>query len=63
MWRLLQLLIVGAILTSNAYQHWTPNPYAAAVVAIFAAWLVTWLLVRAIWLGRVWKLRRESRLQ
>jgi len=50
---------------SNAIYHWNDsgNPYVPPAVGVIAAWLVTWLLVRVLWLREVWKLRRESRLQ
>lgn len=41
MWRLIQLSVVFAVLASNIHFRWTPNPYAASVVAFLAALFVT----------------------
>lgn len=41
MWKLIQLSVVFAVLASNIHYRWTPNPYAASVVAFLAALFVT----------------------
>ncbi len=41
MWKLLQGGLIGSIIWSNAMWHWTPNNYLAAILALFAARLVT----------------------
>ncbi len=43
-WKLLQLSVFVAVLSSNGYYHWTPNGFAAAVVAFFCAFGATVLL-------------------
>lgn len=40
-WKALQFCIVAAVLFSNIHWQWTPNGYAAAVVAFLAALLVS----------------------
>lgn len=41
MWKLIQLVVVFAVLASNIHYGWTPNPYAASVLAFLAALFVT----------------------
>lgn len=41
MWKVIQTAVVFAVLASNVHFKWTPNPYAAAVVAVFAAMVAT----------------------
>jgi len=48
MWYVLQMLVVFAVVTSNAYLHWTPNGYLAGFIGVGAAMLVTFLLSLAI---------------
>lgn len=51
--KLLQFLIVAAVLFSNVHWQWTPNGYLAALLAVAAAWLMTVFPVKiADWLGR-----------
>jgi hypothetical protein len=44
MWRLMQTVIVFAVIASNIHYQWTPNPYLAAIIAFVAAFIATWLL-------------------
>lgn len=44
MMKLLQFSIIVAVLGSNGAYHWTPNPYAAGIVAVVAAFAVTVLI-------------------
>lgn len=43
-WYVFQSVIAGAVMTSNAYQHWTPNNYLAGMIGFGAAYLATLLL-------------------
>jgi uncharacterized membrane protein YgaE (UPF0421/DUF939 family) len=43
--RLLQLVVVGAVLSSNVYWQWTPNGYLATLIGIFAAIIVSAFIV------------------
>lgn len=43
-WKLLQLTIFVSVLSSNGYYHWTPNGFAASVVAFVCAFGATVLL-------------------
>jgi DMSO/TMAO reductase YedYZ heme-binding membrane subunit len=40
-WKTLQLSTVLAVLFSNVHYQWTPNGYAAGIVALLAALFVT----------------------
>lgn len=40
-WKIVQFVVVTAIIGSNIQYQWTPNGYAAAFVAIMAAYFVT----------------------
>jgi hypothetical protein len=48
MWRLMQTCIVFAVLASNVYYQWTPNPYLAGMIAFFCAFLATAALSAAL---------------
>jgi hypothetical protein len=41
MWKLIQFLVVGAVVVSNAAWQWTPNGYLAGLIGWAAAFLVT----------------------
>jgi membrane protein implicated in regulation of membrane protease activity len=38
---LLQSLIICAVVGSNIHWQWTPNPYLAAGIGVFLAWVAT----------------------
>lgn len=44
MWKLFQLSIMAAVMCGNIYYEWTPNPYAAGVLGVGAAFFATLLL-------------------
>jgi hypothetical protein len=46
MWKLVQFLIMSAVVMSNVRWHWTPNPIAAGLIGFGAAFVVTLVLVR-----------------
>ena len=48
--RLLQIVIVFLVLSSNVYWQWTPNGYLAAGLAILAAIFISALMIA---LGRL----------
>ena len=58
MWRLLQTIIIVAVLFSNVYWQWTPNGYLAFIYAAGTAFVVTIALtalfdwVKAVHRGR-----------
>lgn len=52
-WKIIQTLTFAAVLASNIHYEWTPNPYAASVVALLGALLVTALLSWAFDLVRI----------
>lgn len=39
--RAIQITIAMAVILSNAYWHWTPNPYIPGIFGIALAWLLT----------------------
>ena len=71
--KLVQFLTVVAVLGSNGQYHWTPNGYAAGIVAVLAALLVTVTITgslailrslnRAKVRTRVWLLRSLKHLR
>jgi hypothetical protein len=44
MWYFAQALIIGSIVVSNEYLHWTPNKYLAGMLGVAAAFIITKLL-------------------
>jgi hypothetical protein len=42
--KLLQLATFTAVILSNIRHHWTPNPYLAGLIGVFASWVVTVVL-------------------
>lgn len=52
-WKTLQLSTVLAVLFSNVHYQWTPNGYAAGIVAMLAALFVTAIPVMAADLARI----------
>lgn len=44
LWKVLQFAIFTAVIASNAEYQWTPNGYAAAIVAFLCAFGTTVLL-------------------
>ena len=38
---LMQALIFCAVVGSNVYRQWTPNPHLAAGIGVFLAWCAT----------------------
>lgn len=43
-WKIFQGAVAFAVIASNIHYGWTPNPYAASVVALFAALAATVVL-------------------
>jgi hypothetical protein len=56
-WFLLQSSIIFAVMASNIRYHWTPNPYAAGLIAASAAFAVTALINQLLLWAR--KQRRQ----
>lgn len=54
---LIQVLIVVAVLFSNIHWQWTPNGYLAALIAGFAAYVVTIFPGQLLTLARKLKAR------
>lgn len=52
MWYLLQAVIIIGVLSWNVRDHWTPNGYVAAVIAIAIAWAVTFAVSKVLDLRR-----------
>ncbi len=46
--RLLQMIVVFAVIASNIHWHWTPNTYLAAVIGVFAAITVSAFVVACV---------------
>jgi hypothetical protein len=46
LWRLVQALIVFAVMGSNIAYEWTPNGYVAAMAGVGVAFVVTWVYGR-----------------
>jgi len=60
--KIIQFCVAVAVLGSNGAYHWTPNGYVAGLVALFAALLVTAIILESLRLGR-WFLRLLKKLQ
>ncbi len=65
--KLLQFLIIVAVIGSNGEYHWTPNGYVAGLVAVFAMLLATVLVIDSLrllrWLlGLLQKLNHQETL-
>jgi hypothetical protein len=45
MMKLCQFIVFFAVLISNAEYRWTPNPYAAGLIALMATIFVTALII------------------
>ena len=43
---MIQFLIIGAVVVSNAQWHWTPNGYLAGLIGMAVAFLVTVVAIR-----------------
>ncbi len=61
MWKLLQGLIVFAVLCGNIHWSWTPNGYLAAILGIIAAYILTILPFQLFELARAFKRKLVSR--
>ena len=46
MWKLIQYLIVCAVVMSNVHWQWTPNPNVAGLIGIGVSYVVTMVMVR-----------------
>ena len=44
--KVIQFLIIGAVVVSNAQWHWTPNGYLASWIGIALAFVVTVAVTR-----------------
>lgn len=60
--KLLQALIIFAVLCANIYWHWTPNGLLAAILGIIAAYLLTVLPVQIYHLALTLKQKLVARL-
>lgn len=47
-WKALQVLIGLAVVFSDIYWPWSPNPWSTGATAVFAAMGVTWLISKII---------------
>jgi hypothetical protein len=54
-WKCVQFSVVAAVLFSDVHYQWTPNGYAAGVVALLAAVLVSAIPVMVEDLAALWR--------
>lgn len=58
--RVIQALIVGAVVASNIQWKWTPNPLAALLVGVGIAFVMTVPPVAAYHKVRIWLAKRRK---
>lgn len=60
-WRILQMIVMTAVVFSNIYWEWTPNPYLASIIGAVVAWLVSIGVASLIDLSRKLRWHWESK--
>jgi hypothetical protein len=56
MWKIVQFSVFAAIVLSNVRYQWTPNPYAASIVALIAVLFISGLPIA---LAEIWADRKR----